>query len=61
MPIGPNREKRPSNPNAMSTMVARIAAGRSKETYANEKPLPQDQIGAKRSIETEEEQTEQPD
>ena len=38
MPVGPNGEKRPSNPNAMSTMVARIATGRAEEEYVNRKP-----------------------
>ena len=36
MPVGPRGEKRPSNPNAMSTMVARIATGRAEEQYADE-------------------------
>ncbi len=38
MPIGPRGEKRPSNPNAMSMMVARIATGRAEEEYANRRP-----------------------
>ena len=38
MPVGPRGEKRPSNPNAMSTMVARIATGRVEEEYVDRKP-----------------------
>ena len=38
MPVGPRGEKRPSNPNAASTMVARIATGRAEEEYVNRKP-----------------------
>ena len=36
MPVGPRREKRPSNPNAISTMVARVATGRANEKYMDE-------------------------
>ncbi len=37
MRVGPRGEKRPSNPNAMSTMVARIATGRAEEEYVSRK------------------------
>ena len=37
MPVGPRGEKRPSNPNAASIMVARIATGRAEEEYVDGK------------------------
>lgn len=40
MPIGPNGEKRPKNPNAAAVMVGRIATGRAEEEYVDEKPVP---------------------
>ena len=38
MPVGPRGEKRPSNPNAASMMVARIATGRAEEEYVDKGP-----------------------
>ena len=40
MPVGPRGEKRPSNPNAASIMVARIATGRAEEEYVDGKGRP---------------------
>ena len=57
MPIGPNGEKRPSNPNAAAIMVARIATGRAKEEYVGdvkaEENVPKFEM--KRSAKSEEE------
>ena len=38
MRVGPRGEKRPSNPNAMSMMVAQIATGRAEEEYVERRP-----------------------
>ncbi len=35
MPIGPNGEKRPKNPNAAAVMVGKIATGRMEEQYVD--------------------------
>lgn len=35
MPIGPNGEKRPKNPNAAAVMVGKIATGQMEEQYVD--------------------------
>lgn len=35
MPIGPNGEKRPKNPNAAAVMIGKIATGRMEEQYVD--------------------------
>ena len=36
MPIGPNGEKRPSNPVAAGVLIARIATGEAEEEYVDQ-------------------------
>ena len=52
MPIGPNGEKRPKNPNAAAVMVGKIAAGRMEEQYVDEKPNPKDERAAQAARDT---------
>ena len=56
MPIGPNGEKRPKNPNAAAVMVGRIATGRVKEEYvdgSDKQPASQEHVAARQMAEPE--------
>lgn len=62
MPIGPNGEVRPTNPNACAIMVAKIATGKIEEQYVGgvrgvfgEKPEAAEQIAARNFKEAERE------
>ena len=40
MPIGPNGEKRPSDPIALAVTIVKIATGEIEEEYAEKGPTP---------------------
>ena len=52
MPIGPNGEKRPKNPNAAAVMVGKIATGRMEEQYVDGKPVTERQPETKTPTDT---------